>query len=360
MSADANTQSEPSYLRFIKNLRSISDVYKNASLYLESENVEGAQQNVKLIMWYLLDISPTDIVAFPNRELDKSELFELIDALKRRAKGEPLQYICKKAPFRYADLECRQGVFIPRPETEVLVDRVLCAATVLLSECDGESSSPGEQEQGECGQSYLSQNGHNNANEQQCHNESMQDPPSAVTPASTQNFLQIADLCCGSGTIAVSVASECEYAQVFATDISQEAVELAQKNAHLLGVSDRVSVKQGSLFDPLGDQKFNMVLSNPPYIPTAKIANMPREVVDFEPMEALDGGPDGLDIFRQIVDGCSAHLKAGGFLICELDEDTLEQACDICANCKDAVFSNIIIVRDLAGRNRIIEARRCS
>ncbi len=355
MSADANTQSEPSYLRFIKNLRSISDVYEDASLYLESENVEDAQQNVKLIMWYLLDISPTDIVAFPNRELDESELLGLTDALKRRAKGEPLQYICKKAPFRYADLECRQGVFIPRPETEVLVDRALCAAKVLLSERDGESSSPGEQEQSECGQGKCS-----NVSDQQNRNESMQASLSASPPASTQNFLQIADLCCGSGTIAVSVASECEYAQVFATDISQEAVELTQKNAHLLGVSDRVRVKQGSLFEPLGNQKFNMVLSNPPYIPTAKIANMPREVVYFEPMDALDGGSDGLDIFRQIVDGCLVHLKAGGFLICELDEDTLEQACDICTNCKDVVFGNIKIVRDLAGRNRIIEARRCS
>ena len=279
------------------------------------------QQNAKLLMWYLLDVSPTSLAMLPDAEVGASDLAALADALERRALGEPIQHICGKAPFRFADLECRRGVFIPRPETEVLVDRALEAAKTLVSERDGEVG---------------------------------EDAGTAAAPPA----LLVADLCCGSGAIAVSVASECPGARVRATDISRDAVALSTDNARALGADDRVCVAEGSLFEPLDGVVFDIVLSNPPYIPTAKIAAMPREVVDFEPVSALDGGPDGLDVFRRIVDGCAEHLAPGGFLICELDEDTLGLACDVCRECEGVEFDRVEVVRDLAGRDRIIEARR--
>lgn len=326
----------------------LADIYKNAVRLLEGAGIESAHQNVKLIMWYLLNITPTDIVAFPDNELDEQAFLKLKDALQRRITGEPIQYVCEKAPFRYADLECRQGVFIPRPETEILVERALNALQILLDERGNKSLDS----------DMYSLRMHGNAIEPQGCNITQLDFIGVPSTNSDKMTLQIADICSGSGTIAVSVASECEQAQVFATDISKEAVELTQLNAQKLKVDDRVRAMQGNLFEPLGNQKFDIILSNPPYVPTKKIQNMLREVVDFEPITALDGGPDGLDIFRQIVIDCSKHLNEGGFLICELDEDTLEQAREICQNSKDIEFGNIKIVRDLAGRNRIIETRR--
>lgn len=339
---------ELSNLLDINKSHSLADVYKNAVRLLEGAGIESAHQNIKFIMWYLFSITPTDVAAFPDKELDEQAFLEFQDALQRRISGEPIQYICKKAPFRYADLECRRGVFIPRPETEILVERALNTTQILLDERSNKSLDS------DMYNLYM----HGNAIESQGCN--IIEPYCIGVPSTAPNktTLQIADICCGSGTIAVSVASECEQAQVFATDISKDAVELTQLNAQKLKVDDRVRVMQGNLFEPLGSQKFDLILSNPPYIPTKKIQNLRREVVDFEPMAALDGGPDGLDIFRKIVSACSKHLNKSGFLICELDEDTLEEAREICQNSKDVKFEHIEIVRDLAGRNRIIEARR--
>ncbi len=348
MSDVTDKKLEVSNLLGINKSHCLADIYENAVRILEDASIESAHQNVKLIMWYLFSITPTDIVVFPDKELDEQAFLELKNAIQRRIIGEPIQYICKKAPFRYTDLECRRGVFIPRPETEILVERALNTAQILLDERSNKSLDS----------DMYSLHMHGNAIQSQDCNVIQSDFIGVPSTTSDKMTLQIADICSGSGTIAVSVASECEQAQVFATDISKEAVELTQLNAQKLEVDDRVRAMQGNLFEPLGSQKFDLILSNPPYIPTKKIQNMPHEVVDFEPMAALDGGLDGLDIFRKIVSACSKHLNEGGFLICELDEDTLEQAHEICQNSKDIEFGNVKIVHDLAGRNRIIEARR--
>ncbi len=300
--------SEGAALAALATARSASEAFRAAAGFLAEAGDEQAQQNARLFMWYLLDVSPSDMAMRPDASIGEQGLATLAGALERRAAGEPVQYICGKAPFRFADLECRRGVFIPRPETEVLVDRALAAANALLGERD--------------------------------------------------DGLLVADLCCGSGTIAVSMASECAHVRVMASDISSEAVALTSDNARALGVGDRVDAREGDLFEPMGDAMFDIVLSNPPYIPTAKIAAMPREVVDFEPMAALDGGADGLDTFRRIVAGCAGHLAPGGYLICELDEDTLDAACEVCRSAAGIGFDHVEVVRDLAGRDRIIEARR--
>ena len=283
---------------------------------LEQTGNEAASQEAYIMAWYLLGASPTDIALDPGRVVDEQGRAVLEDALRRRTAGEPIQYICGRAPFRYADLICREGVFIPRPETEVLVDLALEAADTMLFSCD-----PGD-------------------------------------PAFSDGIL-VADLCCGSGTIAVSMASERPKVRCFAGDISQDAVELARENASALGVSDKVDVRCGDLFEPFPGMAFHVVVSNPPYIPTANLAALPSEVADWEPVEALDGGEGGLDVFERIVGGCEDHLMPGGYLVCELDESTLDAARDICEGCPSVEFEDVRVEKDLAGRDRVIMARRC-
>ena len=168
----------------------------------------------------------------------------------------------------------------------------------------------------------------------------------------------MADLCTGSGCIACSIAYEHPLAHVVATDLAPEAVALASENVAALGLEGRVDVVAcdlGEGVDPVLLGAFDLVVSNPPYVPTAVMAEVPREVADFEPALALDGGPDGLDVFRRLVPWCARALRPGGAFAFELHETCLDAAA---ALARDAGFSDVCIVNDLAGRPRVLTARR--
>lgn len=173
----------------------------------------------------------------------------------------------------------------------------------------------------------------------------------------TRKSLLVADLCTGSGCIACSLAYEHPDVRVIATDIASEAVALAKENAEALGLADRVAVLQCSLGSGIGEKRmgtFDAVVSNPPYVPTAVMAGIPREVADFEPTLALDGGADGLDLFRPLA-AWAAGPEAGGVLACELHEGHMDAARAVA---EAAGFSDCRIVDDLAGRPRVLVARR--
>ena len=202
-------------------------------------------------------------------------------------------------PFRHIVVHVRQGVFIPRPETEVLVDVVL---------------------------EHLR----------------------AVDPARRL----VADLCTGSGAVALSVASEDRAARVVASDLSADAVEVSSANAERLGVGDRVMVSLGDLFAPLdpslkGD--LAVVVANPPYIPSADVPDLAEEILGFEPHLALDGGPDGLDTARRIMRDAVEWLAPGGMLAMELDERRVKDA----VNEMREWYEGVSAVSDLTGRDRI-------
>ena len=146
--------------------------------------------------------------------------------------------------------------------------------------------------------------------------------------------------------------------RVIATDVAPEAVALAKENTEALGLADRVAVLQCSLGSGIGEKRmgtFDAVVSNPPYVPTAVMAGIPREVADFEPTLALDGGADGLDLFRPLAQWAARALKPGGVLACELHEGHMDAARAVA---EAAGFSDCRIVDDLAGRPRVLVARR--
>jgi len=270
--------------------------------YLGKKGDEHPRRSAEWLLSAATGLSRVGLYAQHDRPLTPDERARYREAVARRAEGMPLQYVTGEMPFRHLVISVRPGVFIPRPETEVLVDVVLGHIADLAA------------------------------------------------PA-------IIDLCTGSGCVAVAVASEHAGARVWATDRDERAVEAARRNALHAGVSERVQVVQGNLFDPLPDALVagvDAIVSNPPYVPSGDIDGLPPEVTGFEPVAALDGGADGLDVFRDILAGSSRWLAPGGLLAVELDARRISDA----ARLLERDYDGVAIRKDLTGRDRIVFGRK--
>ena len=218
----------------------------------------------------------------------------------RRVAGEPLQYVIGWAPFGRLRLAVGPGVFVPRPETEGLADR---AATRLRT---------------------------------------FPSPRTAV------------DLCTGSGAIACFLASEAPGTRVLATELDPGALAWARVNADRYGVE----LLAGDLDAPLPPElagRVDVVCANVPYVPSEAIATLPTDVRDHEPRLSLDGGPDGLDLFRRLAERAGHWLAPGGWLYCEIGED---QASTAAALLGAAGLAEVAIHQDLVGRDRIVQGTR--
>ena len=175
--------------------------------------------------------------------------------------------------------------------------------------------------------------------------------------------LAVLDMCCGSGAIAVSIAHFLPKAKVTACDISAEALAVARKNAEKNGLGGRIDFRESDLFHVKKRNKiiqmketFDMILSNPPYIPTDVIGTLQTEIKDHEPLTALDGGADGLDFYRRISQDASVNLKKGGFLILEIGSDQADSVSSLLEASED--YEDIEIHKDLAGLDRVVICRK--
>ena len=273
--------------------------------YLERHGDEHPRLSAEWLMCAATGFSRIEVYMNYDRPLDAGELSILREGVKRRGAGEPLQYVTGEMPFRHIVLKCGPGVLIPRPETEILVDCVL---------------------------EYIDK----------------QDGP--------QHVLEIGT---GTGCISLSIAGERPGTTVVATDISPDAIALATRNREALGCEDVVEIVHTDIAEDVeGADKaaFDVLVSNPPYIPSAIVDTLPREVGGFEPRLALDGGQDGLNVFRRIVQTAKGALREGGLMAFELHEDCLQLAAQ--DQQVNEHFQDIRIVRDLTGRDRILLAIR--
>jgi len=302
--------------------------------HLEAKGDENPRLSAQWLLCAATGLSRLELYTNYEQVLADVQLAVLREGIKRRVAREPLQYIVGRAPFRKIELAVRQGVLIPRPETEVLVD-------IVIGELRG---------RGILGTAHV------------------------------------LDLCTGSGNIALSLLQECPGVWVLATDNDPTAVRLARENAALLGLGDssgdgsgadnesggdsaddvgsngagrRLRIIQDDLAstliaDPEMHGSFDVVVSNPPYVPTAELEGLPEEVANYEPRGALDGGADGLEVFRRIVVQTQMLLRPNGLLACELFETTLDEAAEFC---RSEGFTEVLIHNDLTGRPRIITAR---
>ena len=369
--------------------------------YLKDRGDERPRLSAEWLLSGVTGLSRTEIYVNFDKPMSSEELAAMHTAVVRRAKGEPLQYIIGETSFRTIDVMCEPGVLIPRPETELLVEEVLAyldrevigaapaaargrvelpwnaeveaalqaeiaaakekdeAPVVERELCDDDFDTLEDGEgtietaDGAEGDADVSDAASVEEGEFS-EGASAQDGESGQTRCA-----RVLEVGCGTGCISLSIASERSgRAQCVAIDIEPRAVDLSIRNRDALGISPAdVDVRLGNLVSPLNRETewgtFDVLVSNPPYIPSAVMESLPHEVADFEPALALDGGADGLDIFRRLVNAAPHMLRPGGLLACELYEGHLDAAADLC---RSAGMHDVRIVEDFTGRPRIVLA----
>ena len=242
--------------------------------YLAEKGVENPRLEAEWMLCEALSLDRVGLYLNFDKPLSDAELAAYRGMVARRAKREPLQYILGSQEFMGMDFEVCPAVLIPRHDTEVLVTEALKRA--------GETGS-------------------------------------------------ILDIGTGSGCVAIAIAKALPEAKVCSVDVSGEALAVARGNAERNGVS--IEFHQGSLFEPFAGRRFDMIVSNPPYIPAAELPTLQQEVRGFEPMNALDGGEDGLDFYRRITQQAPEHLNPGGWLIFEVGAGQAPQVLELLASC---------------------------
>lgn len=358
--------------------------------YLESKGIENPRISAEWLLSSVTGLKRIQLYTDFAKPLSPDELSRMHEAVVRRAKGEPLQYIVGNTAFRAIEVACEPGVLIPRPETEMLVEEVL---TYLDREVIGETGRTGAAKRAplpwnaeveaareaeraaaaEAARAAASEAGDTASTDAETSEdagaadeveapEAGDDNKKAPEPEpdAEPRVARVLEVGCGTGCISLSLALERPgRVTCVATDIEPRAVALAIRNRDALGIAPEIAdFREGNLVAPLDRQTewgtFDVLVSNPPYIPTAVMRALPDEVARFEPHLALEGGEDGLDIFRRLVNAAPSMLRAGGLLACELHETTLDAAADIC---RAADFEDVRIARDLPGRPRFILAR---
>ena len=162
--------------------------------------------------------------------------------------------------------------------------------------------------------------------------------------------MKVMDMCTGSGCVLISILKNAHGAQGFGYDISKQAINVAKENAKLNEVP--AVFERSNLFEEAADEKFDVIVSNPPYIRSDEIAGLMPEVADFEPHEALDGGEDGLYFYREIAEHCSDYLNPGGHLLLEIGYD---QGDAVSALLREAGFQDVCVIKDLARNDRVVK-----
>lgn len=275
------------------------DKVKRASDYLAEFDIKDAYREAELIVTHCLNINRI-VLYKDNPDIPESIDTEIEAILQRRSKREPLQYILGYTEFYGLKIEVGPGVLIPRPETELLVEETV----KRISNFDFQIAN-----------------------------------------------LKILDLCTGSGCIALAIASAIPGIKVYGIDNSSESIKYALKNAKINNIQN-VTFFKSNLFESIGkDFKFDLIVSNPPYVKKSDLSNLQPEVKDWEPLNALDGGNDGLDYYRIIIPEAKNYLKENGFIILELG---ISQAESIRKIAEIAGFKNIILIKDYLGIERIL------
>lgn len=257
----------------------------------------------------------SEVLGFPRIKLyttldlvpEETQLTRFRELVKRAGEHEPIAYLTGRAHFFNLQFEVTRDVLIPRPDTETIVEHVL---------------------------------------------QQVRFQPGLEAP-------RVLDLCTGTGCIAAAIAHHLKSATILAIDKSPQAIEVARRNIDKLSLADRVVLAIGDLYEPLKTQitasPFHFIVANPPYIPSGNIAALDRNVRDYEPHTALDGGGDGLDIVRRILADARDRLLPGGRLYVEIQFDQGPAALQLAT---DAALDEPRIIRDQAGNDRVLSAWR--
>jgi release factor glutamine methyltransferase len=275
--------------------------------YLKDHQIENPRLNAELLLAHCLNLVREGLYTQLNSQVEEENGEALERLMKRRVSGEPLQYLLGRQEFWSIDLKVDPRVLIPRPETELLVEQAL----LILSETCLETSP------------------------------------------------YVLEIGTGSGAIAISLAKEARDIFIVATDISRNALLLAKENATSADVLHQIAFLNGDLFGPFRPLRdrgpFDLILSNPPYIMHSEIMTLAREVRDFEPIAALDGGEDGMKFYRRIASQAPSYLRKGGWLLLEVGEGQGQGVSEIIQT--EGHFNSAERSKDLSGVQRVVKAQ---
>ena len=282
----------------------VAALLREATDSLSEAGIGESMFEAELLMAAALGMNRAGVIARLKDVPDSGAADRFLKSVARRANREPLQYITGRQEFYGLTFHVAPGVLVPRPETEIIVEE----GVAFLEETGGKA---------------------------------------------------VADIGTGSGCIAISLAASLPEAVIYAIDSSEAALKIAGENAGFNGVAGRIRFRRGDLFSPLKDAGLDggldLIVSNPPYIPSGDIPGLQPEV-GFEPIQALDGGPDGLDILREIIRQAPKYLKPGGGLLIETGFGQAGAVRDIVQNIPSLEY--IKYIPDFAGIERVLFARK--
>jgi release factor glutamine methyltransferase len=289
----------------------IKELIAEGKKRLTQNNIETPALDANLLAGFALQKTRTKLILDADKILSDDEAAGFFKLIERRANGECVAYILGSKEFRGLEFEVNPSVLVPRPDTETLVE----AALLYIDSCNN---------------------------------------PACKSKAHAQ--ISVLDLCTGSGAIAVSLKHERPFVSLFATDISEAALVTAEQNSkRLLGSENAVRFLQSDLFNNIsGNDIFNIIVSNPPYVSSAELATLAPEV-KREPQIALAGGEDGLDLIRHITHAAGSHLLPGGVLLLEAAPGQMPAIKHLLT---ENGFQKIVLYKDLAGRERVIAGER--
>ena len=284
----------------------IADLLQRALLLFERAGIDSPQTDAELLVAHCLSLSRTELYLKAENLIGEAQVSRCLAMLKRRCGREPVAYITGACEFWSQSFEVTPAVLIPRPETEVLVERVL-------------ERKDGFYRQGKC-----------------------------------------LDLCSGSGVIAIVLALELDL-ELIGVEISKTALEVCRRNCVKQGVANKVRLVQADLTTCfLEKEQFGLITANPPYVSRVEMAaGMQPEVIDFEPSLALDGGPDGLELIRRIVLSLPGLLAPGGDFFMEIgaDQGAATKELLLSSTAKD-LYRSIDIIKDYGARDRLVHVRK--
>lgn len=274
----------------------IKEALNQGVIMLKNENIESPKIKARMLLEYTLKKSREYLIIYDNKEITSQNRDLYIKNIKRLIQGEPLQYITGVQEFMKLKFLVNKNVLIPRQDTEILVEEVINIAKNI-------------------------------------------------------NKPEILDLCTGSGAIAISIAKYIPEAKLTAVDISNEALEVAKKNVRFNGESSRIEFIQSDMFKKLKEKKFDIIVSNPPYIPSIDIKKLPKDV-QKEPIIALDGGKSGTKFYEEIVKEGYKYLKQGGYICLEIGYDQRRSVKEIID--KEKIYKDTYCKKDLCENDRVI------
>lgn len=271
--------------------------------FLKSKGADSPRLDAEVLLAHARGCQRIELYTAFEEEPSEAVRTTFRELVGKRAKGMPVAYLVGRREFFSLNFDVTPDVLIPRPETETLVVRAIDLAKTLTGD------------------------------------------------------IRIADIGTGSGIIAVTVAKQVKNAQVTAVDISPAALEVSRRNAEKHGVAERIDFVESDLFAAVpSGQKFDMVLSNPPYVATSEMVTLPADVRDFEPHLALDGGVNGTEVIERLVPQAAERLNSGGWLLIEVGADNAMQVEGLMR--ASSSFELEETIKDVAGLPRVVQAKK--